>query len=118
MKLSLDPMPAMRAGAVKTINGYFAQQATEAAPRALAHRRKVEHAAAVLAGRPVVQSFADEAEKRGLPLTDFAKLVNSKAGGTDDLDAIELRRQRALLAIDAATTPAAIEAVLKTLGDA
>ncbi|MGB6080201.1 MAG: hypothetical protein WBF99_12155 [Xanthobacteraceae bacterium] len=118
LKLNLDPMPDCRADAVKQINAYFANHMSLHAQRSLAHRRKADQAAAVLAGAAPAEGFAAEAALRGLAVRNFATLVSSKAGAADDLDAIELRRQRALLAIDAATTPAAIETVLKSLGDA
>lgn len=114
MKLTLDPMPARRAGAAGKVNEFFANRYPIVAQRALAHRRKAEQAAGVLAGGKATAGFAAEASMRGMTIADFASLVASKAGA-DALDDMELRRQTALLAIDAAQTPAELDAILAGL---
>jgi len=111
MKLTIDPMPGLRVIATTQLNEHYARQ-QPANPRALAHRRKAEHAAAVLAGAEPRATFVAEATLRGLSVQDFARLVTSKATADDDLDASELERQRRLLAVEAASSPAEITAIL------
>lgn len=113
MKLQIDPMPALRASATERLNAHYANRVVVSAQRALAHRRKAEQAAAVVGGKSAPAAFASEAELRGMNVTDFAALVLSKSADSDALDALELERQRRLLAIEAAATPAGLDDVMK-----
>ena len=111
MRLNLDPMPALRKAAVDKINEHYLGRLGGGLPWTTAHRRKAEHARAALAG-DIAPTFVAEAELRGMTVGDFAHLVLAKAAKDDGWDAAELERQRALLAVDAAQTPAEIDAIL------
>lgn len=108
MRLNLDPMPAIKAAAVKTINEHFSAVSL----RDMAHKWKRDTAASVLAGEVAPDEFAAEAELRGMSVSDFAALVASKP---DALAARELARQTALLRIDACRTPTEIDAVKNSI---
>ena len=102
MKLTADPMPALRRQATEQINQAFAHWSSTELHRDQAHARKRTVAQEVEAGGAPPEAFAAEAEMRGMAVVDFARLVLSKPMA---LDARELERQRMLLAIEAANTP-------------
>lgn len=113
MKLITDPMPTLRQAATRQVNEAYARTAALDLHRAQAHARKREIAAAVAAGGAAPAEFAEEAALRGVSAADLAATILAKpfAG-----DALELRRQRLLLAIEAAATPGALKAVLAAEG--
>lgn len=111
MKLVIDPMPALRNEATDKINARYLNLIRADLAKRTVHQRKAEQARAVLTG-DVASTFAAEAELRGLKVEDFANLVLSKAKAGDGYNEVELMRQRALLAVETATTPAEIEAIL------
>lgn len=105
MKLTIDPMPALRAVAVIKINAQFNTQAQPHIDAAHAEKRKV-----AAAGSPYPDWFVAEAELRGISAADLAALIASKPDG---IGAREIERQRRLAAIDAAKTPAELDAIVK-----
>lgn len=112
IKIVMDPMPKRRAEAKDEINSHFNGIAAGNAHRFKAHIRKWEVAALVLdqgATIPDGHPFAQEAALRGLSVTDFAKLIASKPHA---IDANELHRQKTLIAVEAAATPADIDRIL------
>jgi hypothetical protein len=110
MKLSLDPMPGLRAAAVSKINAQFNVQAQPHVDAA--HARKREIAQAVKAGGEGPIEFVSEAALRGKTPAQFADLILSKAAA---LDARELQRQMALMKLETLTTPDEIAALLSDL---
>lgn len=105
MKLTLDPMPALRAVAITKINAIFNTLAAPHIDAAHAEKRK---AAAV--GAPFPDWFIAEATLRRITPDALAALIASKP---DNVGARELSRQQALAAIAAATTPAELDAIVK-----
>lgn len=108
----LNPMIEKRGQAVDHINTRFSHDYLSGAYRRQAHQRKAAQARAAMTG-DVAPVFSTEATLRGLSVSDFADLVLSKAAADESLDAFELERQRKLLAVEAAATPAEIDAILK-----
>ncbi|MGB3042438.1 MAG: hypothetical protein WBB98_04560 [Xanthobacteraceae bacterium] len=112
MKLSIDPMPAYRDGAAVKVNAHFANLASLSAMREAAWTRKRQIAQAAKGGA-WTDAFEQEAVLRGMSSPEFADLILSKPDPTSLADARELQRQTALLAIDAAKTPAELDAIIK-----
>lgn len=112
MRLTLDPMPALRKAAAEKINDHYLGRLGGGLPWTTAHRRKADQARAALTG-DIAPTFAAEAELRGMTVEDFAQLVLRKAAKDDGWDATELERQRALLAVEAAQTPGEIDGIVK-----
>lgn len=111
MKLVIDPMPTLRNEATDKINARYLNLIRADLVKRTVHQRKAEQARAALAGN-VEPTFAAEADLRGLKVEEFSNLVLNKAKADDGYNEIELMRQRALLAVEAAATPAEIEAIL------
>lgn len=111
MKLSGNPMQSVRAAATVRVNEYFNGLAVARLHRSQAHAWKRETAAAVAAGAALDADhpFAGEARLRDLSLAEFAALILSKPAASD---ALELARQRHLLAIEAAQTPDDVAAIV------
>lgn len=109
MRFNLDPMPPLKAAATKAVNEHFNTLATQNAHRSAAHAEKRRVADA---GSPYPDWFATEADLRGLSVEDFAAVIADKPDATGER---ELARQTALLRIEAATTPAEIDAVKSSL---
>lgn len=112
MRLTLDPMPALRKAAAEKINDHYLGRLGGGLPWTTAHRRKAEQARQALTGT-IAPAFAAEALLRDLSVEDFAHLVLAKAAEDDGWDATELERQRALLAVEAAQTPDQINDIVK-----
>lgn len=113
MKVSLaSSMPKRAAAAVEQINAHFAVAAN---PLDEIHARKREIAIAVKAGTSPPDAFAQEAGLRGVTVEQLADLVLSKPCPVTAADERELNRQKLLLAVAAAKTPAAIDSVLAAL---
>lgn len=110
--VNLNPLPRMRDRAVSQINSRYSHLYLTDAHRRLAHTKKAEQARDALSG-DIAPTFAAEADLRGMSIADFAHLVLAKAAADDGWDHVELERQRALLAIDAAQTPAEIDDIVK-----
>jgi hypothetical protein len=100
--------------ATAQINSHFASIAAAEAHRDQAHRHKRATAAQVMSGvaLPEDHPFAQEACLRGLPPEELARDV---LGKPDHFSARELKRQKLLLAVAAAKTPADIDAALAAL---
>lgn len=107
MKLTLDPMPALRRAAKGKVNTHFNNLAQAHRDAAYAMKRAVAGA-----GAPFPDWFLQEAELRGITSTALASLILSKP---DVLSERELRRQRLMFALDQAKTPAELDAVLRDI---
>ncbi len=116
MRVSLDPFPDRKTAAIAQVNAHFASVAASVAMQESAWTRKREIARAVRAGDWAGMAIAKEAELRGLTPAQLADLILSKPDPAALADARELRRQTALLAIDAAQTPAELDAIIAGLG--
>lgn len=114
MKLSIDPMPAYRDGATVKVNAHFTNLASLVAMREAAWTRK-RQIAEVVKGGANGDALAQEAALRGMTTGALADLILSKPDPSMLADARELQRQTALLAIDAAKTPAELDAILAGL---
>jgi hypothetical protein len=110
-----DPMPMLRIAAIARVNEHFNRRAHELAHIDHAHARKRAVAAAVMAGQAIVDDhpFLQEAAMRGINKTDFAQIVANKP---DAIAHRELARQRAIHAIEAAATPAELDAIVSRIG--
>lgn len=116
MKVSLNSsMPKRIADARDQINAHFANLSAQSAALDSIHMRKREIAAQVKVGDSTPDAFAQEAALRNLSSTDLAELILSKPCPVAAADARELERQRLLLAVETAKTPAEINAVIASL---
>lgn len=104
MKLTLDPMPALRRDAAAKVNLRFNNLAQPHRDAAHALKRQVAKA-----GAAYPDWFVQEAVLRSISASALAALVLSK---TDDLAERELSRQRTLLAIEAAKAPADLSRIV------
>ncbi|MCB1393241.1 hypothetical protein [Nitrobacter sp.] len=107
MKLILDPMPALRRDAKSKVNMHFNNLAQTHRDAAYAMKR-----ATAGAGAPFPDWFMQEAELRRITATALASLILSKP---DVLSQRELRRQRVMLTLDNAKTPAEIDALVRDI---
>jgi hypothetical protein len=105
----------LRIVAVARVNEHFNRRSHELSHIDHAHGRKRHVAAAVRAGEPIdgAHPFFKEAEMRGLSLEDFAALIASKP---DNISERELKRQQVIQQIEQADTPAALDAITRTVG--
>lgn len=110
MKITMDPMPALRAAATARVNSAF--ESATSTHRSQAHRRKKEIATAVVAGGASTPEFAEEAALRNITVQAFAELI---AGKPDPIDQQELKRQKLLLALVNAKTPQDVAAITTQL---
>lgn len=116
MKISLQSSMSKRIdGARDQINAHFANMSAQSAALDTIHIRKREIAAQVKAGTPAPDSFTQEAALRDISADDLAELILSKDDPIAMSDERELERQKMLLAVEAATTPAAIDEVLVSI---
>lgn len=102
MRTNADSMPVRRAKATSEINEHFNALASKEVHRDMAHAAKRSAAAAVLAGGSALAWFTAEADLRGVTVEALAADIASKP---DNAAERELKRQRLMLAIAAATTP-------------
>jgi hypothetical protein len=109
VKIVLDPIPIGRKNTKDQINNFFVSEAMLDIHREISWRRKKQIAQQVIDGGAAVSEFNTEASLRSLSCIDFAKLVLSKP---DPIDARELSRQTALLAVDSSTTLAELSAIV------
>jgi hypothetical protein len=107
MKLTLDPMPALRRAAKGKVNTHFNNLAQTHRDAAYIMKR-----ATAGAGAPFPDWFTQEADLRGIVPAALASLILSKP---DVLSERELLRQRAMAAIDNATSPDALTAIVDKL---
>lgn len=114
MRVSLDPFPDRKTAAIARVNAHFASVAASVAMQESAWMRKRDIARRASNDR--TYDFGSEARLRGLSSDQFADLILSKPDPAALADARELQRQTALLAIDAAKTPAELDTVLAELG--
>lgn len=105
MKVSLDPMPALRAATAFKVNEWFDKQAQPHRETAWSLKRE-----AAKAGAPYPDWFAQEATLRGITADALATLVQSKP---DVVGERELHRQKVMTAIDAAKSPADLDTLSK-----
>jgi hypothetical protein len=116
MKVALQSSMSMRIAVARdAINAHFAAVAAQQAHRDQAHTGKRAVATQVTAGTSLSDDdpFAVEASLRSMSIADLAMEVLSKP---DTFAARELERQRLLLAVEAAKTPAEIETAIASLG--
>jgi hypothetical protein len=107
MKLTLDPMPALRIAAKGKINMHFNGLAQPHLDAAYAAKRAVAKA-----GAPFPDWFATEATLRGITAKALAILIASKP---DTVAERELHRQRVMAAVDTAKTPAELDQITKAI---
>lgn len=106
---AVDPMPAIRKAAMATVDGLFNHLAHEHLHRDHAHASKRSIARLVVAGGAPTPEFMAEATVRGATPTDLASLILSKP---DKHAGRELARQKIMLKIDHAATPAEVDGIL------
>lgn len=107
MKLTLDPMPALRRAAKGKVNMHFNHLAQAHRDAAYTMKRNVASA-----GAPFPEWFTQEAELRGITPTALAALILSKP---DVLVDRETCRQRIMAQIDAATAPSELTSTVDKL---
>jgi hypothetical protein len=114
MRISFDPMIAMRVAATLQVNNFIQGTASIGAHIERAHRAKLQDAKALLEGGSASDLLAEEAELRGIEVEELARLILSKAQENGDaLTTREIHRQRVLKMVADAITPADIEAILQ-----
>ena len=113
MRVDLDPMPSLRADAVERVNARFSIEAIRGQFKESVYGRKRAVALSVLDGSrlPDDHPFVAEGALRGLSQDEFAHLIADKPDASAESDARELCRQRLLLAISAAKSPAEIDGI-------
>jgi hypothetical protein len=102
MRISVDPMPALRVAAVAKVNERYNYLATQNIHRDAAHAHKRTVAAAVIAGVAPPIEFADEAALRNVSPLALAQDIASRP---NEAAQRELARQTEMLAIATATRP-------------
>lgn len=108
-------MPAARFAMVDRINAHFTNLAAVGLQREQAWRRKREVATQVAAGGEGTFAFAQDAERAGMTAPEFAELILAKRDPVQIADDRENARQTALHAVDAATSPAELQAISAAL---
>ncbi|MGY3605658.1 MULTISPECIES: hypothetical protein [unclassified Bradyrhizobium] len=103
-RITFDTMAPARAAKVKAINDYFDRLVSEQSHRDRAHALKREWAKSDL------DKLQPEADLRGISKEELADIILAKPN-TSAVAERELQRQKMMLAIDAATTPAELEAI-------
>lgn len=98
MKLTIDPMPALRAARKDRVNAAFNSGAQSHVTQAHAQKR--------LWAATQDPALQPEADMRGITVAELAATILSKPDTFADR---ELQRQRIMLAIDAAKTPAELD---------
>lgn len=114
-KINLDPMPAARSAMVERINAHFSHLSFVEGHREQAWRRKRDVATAVSAGMEGTFAFAQDAQRAGMTVAEFADLILAKRDPAEITDDRENARQAALHAVDAATSPADLQAISAAL---
>ncbi|WP_027578495.1 hypothetical protein [Bradyrhizobium sp. Ai1a-2] len=98
--INIDPMPAIRAAKKEAVNANF--NAANASHVEQAHMQKR------LWAQAQDQRLKPEADLRGITVADLAAIILAKP---DTFAERELQRQKIMLQIEAATTPAELDAV-------
>lgn len=98
MKISIDPMPALRAARKEKVNAAFNMSAQSHVAQAHAQKRVW-----AMTNDPALQP---EADLRGITVAELSAIILAKPDAFADR---ELQRQRIMLAIDAARTPAELD---------
>ncbi|GEC14304.1 hypothetical protein [Nitrobacter winogradskyi] len=110
MKITLDPMPALRAASKAKVNRHFDSLAQP--HRDAAYTAKRAMAAATLASGAAPTALQAEADLRGVTARALASLIMSKP---DVVTERELHRQKVMAALDGARTPAELDGISKDL---
>lgn len=113
MRLSLDPMPALRERAEGAVNLHYDLIASRQAQRDAEHAAKREAARHVLRGEDAPAWFATAAEIEGMTAFDLAQAIDAKP---DDVAERGLARRRVIMAVRQASTAAAIDSMLADAG--
>lgn len=115
MKISLDPMPALRASAEERVNAHFNRMAAESTQQDQEHQIKRYVAKAVMERGPDAAPAAFEAEATlmGMNVTALASII---LGKPDTVLERGLQRRQVVLAVRRAVSPAEIEEILTRLG--
>lgn len=100
MKLSIDPMPALRAARKDKVNAAFNSTAQSHVAQAHAQKRLW-----ATTNDPALQP---EADLRGITVAELAAIILAKPDTFADR---ELQRQKIMMRVDAATTPQELERV-------
>jgi len=113
MRVDIDPMPALRADAIERVNARFSVETARAQFKEGVYARKRVIAQSILGGNrlPDDHPFVAEGALRGLSQDEFASVVVGKPDASVESDARELCRQRMLMAISAARSPAEIDEI-------
>lgn len=114
-KINLDPMPAARAAMAGRINAHFNNLAAVGLQREQAWRRKREIATEVAAGGESTFAFVQDAERAGMTTSEFAEFILAKRDPAEIADDRENARQAALHAVEAAASPAELQAISAAL---
>lgn len=110
MKITLDPMPALRAASKARVNLHFDRLAQPHRDAAYATKRAM--AAATLASGVAPTALQAEADLRGITVEALASLIMSKPEVVTER---ELDRQKVMAALDSARTPAELDGISKNL---
>jgi hypothetical protein len=113
MKLSLDPLPALRERAEEAINAHFNRLAYDAGQCDAEHAAKRTAARSALDHDLVPDWFNEAAAIEGQEPGAFARSILAKP---DEAAERGNARRRAIVAVRAATTVATIDSVLAELG--
>jgi hypothetical protein len=108
MKISVDPMPKLRAEAERRINTFY----SSIDPLALEHHVKRTTALAVLRGEPVPEWFSRAAAIERMSVNSLAQLIVEKE------DAIATRanaRRAAINFVRRATTPDQLNEIVRSI---
>lgn len=113
MRVEIDPMPALRADAIERVNARFSIETARAQFKEGVYARKRAIAQSILDGNrlPDDHPFVAEGALRGLSQEEFAILIADKPDASAESDAREMCRQRLLMAISAAKSPAEIDEI-------
>ncbi len=113
MKLSLDPLPALRERAEGDINAHFNRLAYEAGQRDAEHAAKRAAARLALERHTVLDWFGEAAAIEGQEPADLARAILAKP---DEAAERGNARRRAIVAVRTAESAAAVESILAGLG--
>jgi len=107
MRVSIDPVPALRAAAEERANFHHAANG-----QTIAHDCKRRAAEQFMAGGDASKEFQDAAAIEGLTVVQFASLILSKP---DEIMQNENKRRKMIVAIRKATTPQELQEALASL---
>lgn len=100
MKLTIDPMPALRAARKVQVNAAFDQMAQAHVSQAHAQKR--------LLAATQDERLKPEADMRGITVAELSAIILAKP---DDFAERELHRQKIMMAIEGAKTPAELDSL-------